>query len=449
MSKVIKIKKGLNIKLKGSADKILSNTKLPDTFAIKPTDFPSLTPKLSVKPEDTVKAGEALFYDKYNPEIKFTSPVSGKVLAVNRGKRRRILNVVIQRDKELIYKDFGKHNPKEMSREDIKKIILDSGAWAFIIQRPYSIIADPKDNPKAIFISTFDTSPLAPDYDFISAEETDAFQKGIDVLTKLTDGKVHISKHEEKSSNIFDKTEGVEKHRFTGPHPAGNVGIQIHHISPINKGDIYWTINPVNVIIIGRLFQKGIFDASKIIALTGASVQKPQYYKTILGANLSELTGQQEEGTNNRYISGNVLTGTKIEKDGYLGFYDNQITIIPEGNHFEFLGWLNPGLNKYSFSSTFLSSVFPKKEYNIDTNYNGGERAFVVSGQYEKVLPMDILPVHLLKAILAEDIDKMEELGIYEVAEEDFALCEFICTSKIEVQEIIRKGINIMLKEMS
>jgi len=450
MSKVIKIKKGLDINLKGKAEKILSTVDPSQTYSINPPDFQGLVPKLLVKPDNKVKAGTPLFFDKTNPEIFFTSPVSGTVLSVNRGERRRIMEVVIKADKEIEYEKFKKADPAGLTREEITENLLKSGLWPLIIQRPYAVIANPKDVPSAIFVSCFDSSPLAPDYDFILNGEKENFQKGIDILKQLTTGKVHLGVNAKYPvADVFSKTSGVEISSFEGPHPIGNPGIQIHHVDPINKGDIYWVVNPQDVMIIGRFFDSGIVDLSKTVAVTGSEVTKPLYVKTRTGASIGTILKDNLKEGNHRYISGNVLTGTAVEKDNHLGFYHSQITVIPEGDFYEFFGWAFPGLKKFSMSKTFLSWLTPNKEYDVNTNLHGGERAFVVSGEYEKVLPMDILPVHLLKASLIEDIDKMEQLGIYEIAEEDLALCEFVCTSKINVQEILRKGLDLMRKEMS
>lgn len=449
MSKVIKIRKGLDIKLKGKAEKIFMRPDPLDLYAVKPTDFHNLVPRLTVKTDDIVKAGTPLFFNKYQPEINLTSPVSGRVVAINRGERRQILQVVIQADAEIEYESFVKGEPSRMSVKDIKNNLLKSGLWPTIRQRPYDIIADPEDMPKAIFISAFDTAPLAPDYDFIAKDCEADFQTGIDALSKLTVGNVHVNINDEyPASQVFTETRNVQINKFRGPHPAGNVGIQIHHIDPLNKGDIVWYISPQDVITIGRLFDKGIYDASKVIALAGSEVLKPRYYKIIGGASIKNLIEDNIENGNNRFISGNALTGTKIAPDGFVGYYDSLITVIPEGDHYEFLGWAMPGFKKYSVSRSYWSWLMSNKEHKLDTNLNGGLRAFVITGEYEKVFPMDIYPVQLVKAILVKDIDLMEKLGIYEVAPEDFALCEFVCTSKIDVQNIIREGLDYMIKEM-
>jgi len=449
MSDVIKLKKGLNIRLKGVAEKVLEQAQLPETYAIKPTDFPGLSPKICVKAGQDIKTGEALFFDKYNPEIIFTAPIGGQVVLINRGERRKILEIVIQPDANAGSVEFRKADPLTLPGDEVKAEILKSGLWPFIKRRPYGIFAKPAENPKAIFVSAFDTAPLAPDYDLIIKGQEKTFQTGINALTKLTSGKVHLGLSAETGSKSFETINNVEKTYYSGPHPAGNVGIQIHNKLPINKGDIVWTINPQDVLFIGRMFETGKLDFSKIVVLAGSEVTRPRYFKTRLGAKISSITsGNLKTDVKNRIISGNVLTGTKISDDNYLGFYDSAITVIPEGDNYEFMGWATPGLEKYSAGKTFLSSLFPRKEYSLNANMHGGERAFVMTGQYEKYVPMDILPVFLLKAIIANDIDKMEQLGIYEIIEEDLALCEYACTSKIEVQDIVRRGINTMIKEL-
>ncbi len=449
MSKVIKLKKGLDIKLNGEAEKTVNSGGKCSHYAIKPTDFTALTPKLAIKAGDVVQAGDVLFMDKANPEIKFTAPVSGTIEAVIRGERRKLLEVVIKADEEIKYIDFGKADVEKLSRDEIIARLLNSGVWPMIIQRPYGIIANPGITPKAVFVSAFDSAPLAPDYDFILKEEEKNLQTGINCLKKLCNANVNLGLREGTTVNsVFTRLQNVDVTYFKGPHPAGNTGVQIHHINPINKGEHVWTVNIQDVAIIGRLFNEGHFDARKVIALTGSEVQKPAYYQTILGAQISSLTDNKlKNKVHQRIISGNVLTGEKVETDGFLGYYANQITVIPEGDNYEFLGWAAPGFNKFSASKLFPSFLCPNKHYTLDANYHGERRAFVVSGQYEKVFPMDILPVYLLKAILAGDIDRMEQLGIYEVLPEDMALCEFVCTSKTPVQQILSEGLALMMKE--
>jgi Na+-transporting NADH:ubiquinone oxidoreductase subunit A len=447
MSEVIKLKKGLNIKLKGSAEPVLEELPVSATIAIKPTDFPGLTPKLTIKADQQVKAGDVLFYDKYHPEVYFTAPAGGKVALINRGERRRILEVVIETDPQAGAVEFKQADPQKISAEEVKKQLLKSGLWPFIRRRPYGIIAFPEEQPRDIFISAFDTAPLSPDYNFIMEGQLETFQTGINALARLTEGKVFLGVCE---TSVFTNIKNAEIRRFSGPHPAGNVGVQIHHIAPVNKGEVVWTVNPQDVLFIGRLFETGKVNLNRMVALTGSEVEKPKYFQTLLGTSVSSLVGGRLKDTdyNQRIISGNVLTGTQVKPQSYLGYYDSQVTVIPEGDDYELLGWATPGMDKFSASKTFLSKLFPKKEYELNANLHGGERAFVLSDQYAKVMPMDILPVYLLKAVLANDIDRMEQLGIYEVIEEDMALCEYVCTSKIKVQHILRNGINTMIKEL-
>ena len=449
MSKTIKLRKGFDIKMQGAAEHIFFQNPMPETVALKPTDFVGMTAKMVVKEGDKVLAGDPLFIDKFHPEIQFASPVSGVVTAVNRGERRALLNVVVKPDAEIEYKKFENGSLESMSREQVIVAMLNAGVWPFVKQRPYDVIANPSDKPKSIHISAFDSAPLAPDYTFALEESAADFQVGVNALKKLTDGAVNLNIYkEERAKTTFTQVTGVEQNFFQGPHPAGNVGVQIHHIDPINKGEVVWVVNPQDVIIIGRLFSKGIFDARVVVALTG-QVKKPLYYKTILGASIKSFLEKESVSDDMRVISGNVLTGTKLGKDDYIGFYDSQVTVIEEGNKPTFMGWLAPGFGKYSFSRAFFSWLQPNKKYTLNTNYNGGARAFVFTGIYEQVLPMDIYPMQLLKAIITEDIDKMEQLGIYEVVPEDFALCEFVCPSKIEIQSILRQGLDTIRKEFN
>ena len=448
MSKSVRLSRGLNINLLGDADKVYASVKNHEIYALKPTDFHGLTPKLTVKVGDSVLAGSTIFFDKYNERIKFCSPVSGTVQDIVRGDKRRILEVIIKSDSEIKYISHSPANPKDLSREQIIDHMLERGVWPFIRQKPYDIIANPSDMPKSIFISAFKSGPLAIDNDFALYGMDELFQKGLDIISKLTNGKTHLNLDgNTNSSKVFSDAKGVELNSFSGPHPAGNVGIQIHHLDPINKGDIVWYLEPQDIIIIARLFTEGKYDVSRIISLCGSEVSKPRYYRTISGSCVANLISDNVKRENNRIICGDVLSGIKIDKNGYLGFYDTQITVIKEGNEQEFLGWALPGINKFSMSKSYFSWLFPTRKYNIDTNMRGEERAYVVTGQYEKVLPMDIFPQQLVKAIMIEDIDLMEKLGLYEVGPEDFALCEFVCTSKIEVQSLIRHGLDILRKE--
>ncbi|MGB3465715.1 MAG: Na(+)-translocating NADH-quinone reductase subunit A [Cyclobacteriaceae bacterium] len=450
MSKTIKLKKGFDINLAGKPEKKIAENVRPDTYALKPTDFPGMTrPKLSVAVGDNVKAGSPVLYDKLFPEVHYTAPVSGEVIEIRRGAKRKILEIKILADKEVSYESFNKYSTTDLSsisREDAQSQMTQAGVWPNIVQRPFGIVANPADSPKSIFISTFDTHPLAPDYGFILQGQEQYFQAGISILKKFTSGDVNVNiDGKSEVSPVFSNVEGAVINKVSGPHPAGNVGVHIHHIDPIGKGQIIWTLNPVGVVQIGKLFLEGIYDASKIFVLAGSEVKKAKYYRTHLGACIDKYIESNLNQDHVRVISGNVLTGERIDKTGYIGYYDNQVTVIPEGDYHEMLGWIKPS-NRLSYHRAWglLSFLTPGKEYVMDTNNRGEERAFVATGVFEKVTPMDVFPTYLLKAIMAEDYEDMEGLGIYEVVEEDLALCEFVDVSKHEVQEIIRKGINLI-----
>ncbi len=448
MSVNIKLKKGFDINLAGKASDTLGDVKPAAHYAIKPTDFVGMIrPKLLVKEGTQVKAGSPLFHDKGQENAIYAAPVSGEVIEIVRGAKRKVLAVKILPDKEVEYEQFNKYSVSDLSRvskEDALSQMLKSGVWPNIIQRPFAVVANPADTPKAIFISAFDTNPLAPNVDMMFKGEEKYFQAGVTILNKLTSGAVHLNVNAKKEiPSIFASVQDVTYNKFSGPHPAGNVGVQIHHISPMNKGEVAWTISPYGVIQIGKLFLEGIYDTSRVIAMTGSEVSAPQYYKVKQGVAIENFVSNIK-GDNYRIVSGNVLTGEKVEKDGYLGFYDNMLTVIPEGDHHEFFGWILPTTKKLSVHKAFGLFGGKKKEYVIDTNMKGQERAFVLTGVYDKVVPMDVLPVYLIKAIMAEDFNEMESLGIYEIAEEDFALCEFVDVSKIEVQKIVRKGLDLM-----
>ena len=450
MSKIITLRKGLDINLAGAASKQTTALPMASEYGISPLDFEGVTPKLLVKVGDEVKAGTPLFFNKADERILFTSPVSGVVAAINRGEKRKVLSVTVTPAEKQTYEAFPKLDPKKASREEVVELLLKSGLWPMIQQRPYGIIANPSDQPKAIFISAFDSAPLAPDYTYVLEQHAAELEAGIALLGRLTEGKVHLSMRK-GSEGKFAQLKGAELHTFAGKHPAGNVGVQIHHIDPVNKGEVVWTVNIQDVAIIGRLALEGKLDMTKTLALTGSEVEAPQYYTIVAGARIDSIVKgkvkAQQEGDSVRLISGNVLTGAKRQEAEFVGFYANQLTVIPEGDKFELFGWMMPRFKKFSVSRAYFSWLCPKKQYKLDTNLNGGERPFVVSGIYEEYLPMDIYPVYLLKACLAGDIDKMENLGIYEVIEEDIALCEFVDPSKIEMQQILRDGINLMIKE--
>jgi Na+-transporting NADH:ubiquinone oxidoreductase subunit A len=409
-------------------------------------------PKMTVKVGDKVNVGSVIFFDKYQESIKFVSPVSGEITEIHRGDKRKILEIRIKPDGNNTTESFGIVNPDSMDEAGIKQVLLANGFWPFIKMRPIDIVADPTDKPKAIFVSGFDSSPLAPNFDFVLHGESEAFQAGITALTKLTTGKVHLTtRGNSVSDSIFKGIKGVQSNTIFGKHPAGNVGTQIHHIDPINKGEVVWTVNALDVALIGRSLLAGKFDSSRTIALTGSELKKAKYVKTHIGAQINDLVSENINGNNYRIISGNVLTGDKVSQDGYLGFYHSQITVIPEGNEASFQlsggGWLGSGSKKFSINRSYFSWLTPNKKRTLNTNLNGEVRSFVVTGEMEKVFPFDIYPMQLIKSTIYNDIDVMENLGIYEVAPEDFALCEFVCTSKINIQDKIRKGLDVIKSE--
>lgn len=451
MSKVIKLKKGLDISLVGEALQEKVQQPLQGEYALVPDDFRGVIPKMLVKEGEAVKVGTPLFFDKYHPEVLFCSPVSGTLAAVVRGAKRKIMKVVVAADAEQTAEHFEIPDLAAADKATVTEVLLKAGFWPTIKQRPFGIIADAATTPKAIFVSGFDSAPLAPDMNYVLSDRLDDLQMGFRVLAKLTPGKVHLGL-KVGSHGVLDQIENVEKHWFAGPHPAGNVGVQIHHIDPINKGERVWTVDIQQVAMIGRLFRTGSPDFTKVIAVTGSEVKRPHYLQVIAGAKIEGIVPDADltnATAHVRRISGNVLTGRAVATDDFLGYYSNQVTVIPEGDHYELLGWGMPRLNKFSVSHSYFSWLMPHKKYVLDANLNGGKRAFVVTGLYDKYLPMDIYPLYLLKAILAGDIDKMENLGIYEVIDEDLALCEFVDPSKNDIQAIVRQGIDLMIKELN
>lgn len=444
-----KLSKGFDIKLVGEAAAEIASTSVT-RYAICPTDFHGISPipKVVVEVGDSVKAGDVLFFDKKVPEIMYTSPVSGEVIEINRGEKRAITEVVILADKTQQFKKFDVPS-LVAGKAELAKFLQDSGAWTLFNQRPFDVVPGINDFPRDIFISTFDTAPLAPDNNFVVAGKEAYFQKGLEVLAALTDGEVHLGLNGNagaKVADAFKNAAGVKKHYFAGKHPAGNVGIQIHHIKAIKSGDKVWTLGVQDVITLGKLFAEGIYDASKLIAISGNRVVNPAYVQTYTGAQVGELLAGniKTDDKKSRIISGDVLSGKQKSPAQYLSFRDDQITVIEEGDEFEMFGWLLPLKPRPSASRTYPNFLFPGFKFEANTNTHGEKRAFVVSGQYEEVLPMDIYPQHLMKAIMANDFEKMEGLGILELTEEDVALCEFVCTSKSPLQKTLREGLDIV-----
>jgi len=448
MANVIKLRKGLDINLKGKAAEELVTVKEPGFYALVPDDFPGVTPKVVVKEQEYVMAGGPLFIDKNHPEVKFVSPVSGVVTSVERGARRKVMNIVVEAAAEQDYEEFGKQDVARMNADRVKELLLQSGMFAFIKQRPYDVIADPVVAPRAIFVSAFDSNPLAPEFEFALKGEEANFQTGLDALAKIA--KTYLGISVKQKSAALTQAKNVTITAFDGPNPAGNVGVQINRIAPVVKGETVWTIDPQAVIFIGRLMNTGRVDMTRTVAVTGSEVLKPAYTKLRVGALLTSVfAGNVTKDKELRYISGNVLTGKQVSPNGFLGAFHSQVSVIPEGNDIhEMLGWIMPRFNQFSVNHSYFSWLLGKKEYTIDARIKGGERHMIMSGEYDKVFPMDILPEFLIKAIIAGDIDRMEALGIYEVAPEDFALCEFVDSSKLELQRIVRAGLDMLRAEM-
>ena len=447
MSNNIVLKKGLNIPISGEAALETMSTIAPDVVAIKPTDFKGFSPRLMVKEGDKVLAGSPVLADKQNPDILLTSPVSGTVQEIVRGEKRKLLAVLVKADGANEAVDFGAKDPRQLKGGEVKEILLKSGLWPSIIQRPYGVIANPELTPKAVFVSAFSTAPLAADSEFVFKDDLAAIQAGVTAFSRFAE--VHVCVNSESSA--FFSLKDVTVHTVNAKkHPAGNVGVQISHISPIKKGEIVWTVNLVSLAAIGKLFLEGKVNLCRKVAITGPAATKTGYVNTLPGTPMSAFQGCVDSSVETRFISGDVLSGENVGSNGYLGFFDNQVTLIKEGREREILGWANPlRFNQFSSSMAYFSWLLPKKKYSMDTNTHGGKRAFVCSDVYGKVLPMDIFPVYLIKACLAGDIDKMEQFGIYEVLPEDLALCEFVDPSKNDIQAIIQDGIDLMIKEMA
>jgi len=448
MANVIKLHKGLNINLKGKPAQELFNVKEAAIYGLVPADFHGVTPKVVVKEQESVKAGDALFVDKNHPEVKFVSPVSGVITAVTRGERRKVLSITVAAAKEQEYVEFGKKEVSAMNGEQVKDALLEAGLFAFFIERPYAVTANPDATPKAIFVSAFDKNPLAADFEYVLQGQEKDFQTGLDALAKIA--KTHLGICTCQKNPALTSAKNVTVTAFEGANPAGNVGVQINHIDPINKGEIVWTLGAEEVIFIGRLFNNGHVDFTRTIALTGSEVKKPAYCKVKVGALLTNVfAGNVDKSQTLRYINGNPLTGTQTDANGFLAAHATSLTVIPEGTDtHEFLGFIMPRTNQFSTSRSYFSWLCGKKEYALDARIKGGERHMIMSGEYDKVFPMDIYPEYLVKAIIAGDIDRMEALGIYEVAPEDFAVAEFVCSSKLELQRIVRQGLDMLRKEM-
>ena len=459
MANVIKLRKGLDIQLAGKAEeKKLSIGKCGE-YALVPDDFTGMTPKVVVREGDHVRAGDALFVDKNCPEVSFASPVSGVVTAVTRGDRRKVLCVKVKADEQQEFAEFGQKDVASLSGEDVKNALLEAGLFGYISQLPYAVVANPADQPKAIFVSALRDKPLAADFEFEAKGQEQDFVTGIQALSKVAKTYVGLGIQPGFQGEI--QKLGIEKHAelniFDGPCPAGNVGVQVNHLSPVNKGEVVWIVEPTAVIFFGRLFNEGRVNLTRTVAVAGSEVREPAYVDALVGTPLKTiLDGQIDEGRNLRIINGNPLTGSRDTLDGFLGAHTSTVAVIPEGDDSdEMLGWIMPRLKQFSVSRSYFSWLQnpwfagKKKQYALDARVKGGERHIIMSGEYDSVLPMDIYGEYLIKAIIAGDIDRQEQLGIYEVSPEDFALAEFVDSSKLELQRIVREGLNILRKENS
>ena len=447
MANLFKLRKGLDINLQGKAEKKKLKLKSNGKYALLPDCFEGVVPKVVVKEGDKVKAGDALFINKNCQEMKFASPVSGTVTAVERGERRKVLAVKVQADATQVFTDFGVKDVASLTGEQVKEALLEAGLFGYINQLPYDVVTTPDTTPKAIFVSALRDKPLAADFEFELQGQEKEWQAGLTALSKMA--KTCLGIGARQTSAALTSAKDVEVNVFDGPCPAGNVGVQINHVSPVNKGEVVWMVDPSAVIFFGRLFLTGKVDLHRTVALCGSEVKNPQYVEMLVGEELSTLlSNSYDEKHNVRIINGNVLTGRVTTKEGYLGAHSSEITVIPEGNDAdEFAGWIMPRFKQFSVNRSYFSWLFGKKAYALDARVKGGERHMIMSGEYDKVMPMDIYPEYLIKAIITGNIDKMEQLGIYEVSPEDFALAEFVDSSKLELQRIVREGLNMLRKE--
>ena len=448
MANVIKLRKGLDINLKGKAAKQKFSVKAAAQYALVPDDFVGMTPKVVVREGDKVKAGDALFVNKKQTDVKFASPVSGVVQAVVRGDRRKVLRVVVEADKDQQYVDFGQKQVASLDGDAVVKALLEAGLFGYINQLPYAVSTTPDQKPRAVFVSALRDMPLAGDFEYELQGNEEDFQTGLTALSKVAP--VYLGVGAKQTSKALTGAKDVEVNVFDGPCPAGNVGVQVNNIAPVNKGEVLWTVDPTAVIFFGRLFRTGKVDLRRLVAVAGSEITKPEYAEVLVGQPIADLLeGKLAAKDHVRIINGNPLTGRKAMMDDFVGGHTSEITVIPEGDNVdEMLGWILPRTNDFSVSRSYFSWLFGKnKEYALDARVKGGERHMIMSGEYDKVLPMDIYAEYLIKAIIAGDIDRMEQLGIYEVAPEDFAVAEFVDSSKLELQHIVRQGLDMLRKE--
>ena len=447
MANLIKLRKGLDIKLEGAAIETKVEIGKAKEYALQPDDFTGVVPKVVVREGDRVKAGEPLFVDKNCPDVRFASPVSGEVTEVVRGDRRKVLCVKVKADAEQEYAEFGKKDVSALSGDEVKQALLEAGLFGYINQLPYAVATNPTTAPKAIFVSALRDMPLAGKFEYELQGNEEAFQAGLTALSKMA--KTYLGIGLLQVNEVLHKAKDVDVNIFDGRCPTGNVGVQVNHIDPVNKGEVVWTVDPTAVIFFGRLFLTGHVDLTRTVAIAGSEVSNPAYADVLVGTPLKDLLdGRLNKQDHVRIINGNPLTGRKDSLDGYLGAHTSEVCAIPEGDdNDEMLGWIMPRTKDFSVNRSYFSWLFPGKKYRLDARVKGGERHMIMSGEYDSVLPMDIFGEYLIKAIITGDIDRQEQLGIYEVSPEDFALAEFVDSSKLELQKIVREGLNLLRKE--
>ena len=447
MANLIKLRKGLDIKLEGAAIETKVEIGKAKEYALQPDDFTGVVPKVVVREGDRVKAGEPLFVDKNCPDVRFASPVSGEVTEVVRGDRRKVLCVKVKADAEQEYAEFGKKDVSALSGDEVKQALLEAGLFGYINQLPYAVATNPTTTPKAIFVSALRDMPLAGKFEYELQGNEEAFQAGLTALSKMA--KTYLGIGLLQVNEVLHKAKDVDVNIFDGHCPTGNVGVQVNHIDPVNKGEVVWTVDPTAVIFFGRLFLTGHVDLTRTVAIAGSEVSNPAYADVLVGTPLKDiLDGRLNKQDHVRIINGNPLTGRKDSLDGYLGAHTSEVCAIPEGDdNDEMLGWIMPRTKDFSVNRSYFSWLFPGKKYRLDARVKGGERHMIMSGEYDSVLPMDIFGEYLIKAIITGDIDRQEQLGIYEVSPEDFAVAEFVDSSKLELQKIVREGLNLLRKE--
>lgn len=444
---MIKIKKGLDLPITGAPEQAVYAAVEATSVAVIGFDYIGMKPTMQVRVGDRVKLGQVIFTDKKTEGVKYTAPAAGVVKEINRGEKRALQSVVIEVDGDEAV-EFNKYAASELgslSAEQVQENLVESGLWTALRTRPFSKVPQPGTTPASIFVTAMDTNPLAANPEVFINEQAEAFTNGLKVLTRLSGGDVYLCKA--AGANI-PSTSGVTVEEFEGPHPAGNAGTHIHFVDPVSESKTVWTIGYQDVIAVGQLFTTGVLFTERVVAVAGPQVSSPSLMRTRLGANLDELVAGRVKVADNRVISGSVLNGrTANGPFAYLGRYASQVTVLREGRERELLGWIAPGANKFSVLNMFLSRFSPGKKFDFTTTTNGSERAMVPVGQFEQLMPMDILPTQLLRSLVVGDMEAAIQLGCLELDEEDLALCTFACPGKYEYGPILRDNLTTIEKE--